>query len=351
MSFLNKIREKLNNEYASIVEEGIFAGDVESYVDTGSYMLNALLSGSFFGGLPGNKITVLAGETSVGKTYLCLSIAKNFLDKDEKSNVVYFESESALTKNMFLERDIDPARVLILPVQTVQEFRHQCLQILEDYMAIEKEERPPLLLIMDSLGNLSTTKEMEDSLSGKETADMTRAKLIKSAFRTITLKLGKAGVALLATNHTYEEQGLFPKKVMSGGSGLQYNSSCTIFLSKRKEKVGTDVVGNIITAKLEKGRLTRENSKVEILLHYKTGLNKYYGLLDFAEKYGMIKKVGNKYQFPGMDKPYMEKYIYKNPTIFFPKEVLDKLNGFCEQEFCYGNLEDEERGEIEDVQQ
>jgi RecA/RadA recombinase len=342
MDFLKQIKKTLNNEYASIVDEGIPTGDITGFIDTGSYAFNALLSGNLFGGLPNNKITVLAGETSVGKTYLCLSILKNFLDQDPKAMAIYYESESALTKEMFIERGIDTKRVLIVPVQTVQEFRHQVLLVLDNYEKLPQKDRNPLLLIIDSLGNLSTTKEMEDSLEGKETADMTRARLIKSAFRTITLKLGKVGAALLATNHTYDEQGLFPRKVMSGGSGPQYNASLTVFLSRRKEKDGTEVIGNVITARLEKARITKENSKVELFLSYKKGLHRYYGLLDLALKYGLVEKIGNKYKFAGDDKTYFEKQIYKKPEEFFTQEFLEKLNVCAEKEFCYGNLLEED---------
>lgn len=338
MSFLQKMKKTLekDNPYVTIVNDGLLS-DVDEYISTGSYTLNGLLSGTIYGGIPNKKITVFAGETTVGKTYLCLSIIKNFLDENENNVCVYMESEGALTKQMFVDREIDPSRVMVIPIQTVQDFRKTTLKILNEYIKDGKPNK--MLMVLDSLGNLSTTKEMEDSLEGKETQDMTRSRLIKSAFRTITLNLAEANVPLIVTNHVYEEQGLYPKKIMSGGSGIHYNASVTIFLSKRKEKDSSgDVVGNILTAKVVKSRITKENTSGELFLSYTKGLNPYYGLLDIAEKYGLVKRVGNKYVF-GNESAF-EKTIYKNPEKYFTKEFLDNLDTYVRKEFSYGMVED-----------
>ena len=188
--FLKSIIKEVGNEYASLVADGVEAGDVESYIDTGSYIFNALLSGSLYGGLPANKITALAGESATGKTYFLMGIIKNFLDKDSDAGVIYFESESALTKQLIIDRGIDPKRMVIFPVTTVQEFRTQTLKVLDSYLLQDEADRKPLFLCLDSLGMLSTTKEVEDTAEGKETRDMTRAQVLKAAFRVLTLKLG-----------------------------------------------------------------------------------------------------------------------------------------------------------------
>ena len=172
MSFLNSIIKELDNEFASVVDEGISAGDCTSFVDTGSYILNALISGSIFGGLPSNKITALAGESSTGKTFFALSIVKHFLDNNPEGQVIYFETESALSKDMMISRDIDVKRVGLVPVTTVQEFRTQSIKVVDEYMKLKKEDRPPLLFVLDSLGMLSTSKEVEDASAGKETRDI-----------------------------------------------------------------------------------------------------------------------------------------------------------------------------------
>jgi RecA/RadA recombinase len=208
--------KETGNEYAAIAEEGIEAGDITGYIGTGSYSLNALLSGSITGGIPANKVTAFAGEPSTGKTFFALNIVREFQKSNPKAFVYYFESESAISKQMLSDRGIDIKRIGILPVATVQEFRTQAIKILDRYM--ELKDAPPMLFVLDSLGNLSTDKEISDMTDGKDTRDMTRAQLIRGAFRVLTLKLGKAKVALVVTNHVYDVTGAYvPIKKMGGG--------------------------------------------------------------------------------------------------------------------------------------
>ena len=282
--FLKSVIKEVGNEYASLVTDGVEDGDVDSYIDTGSYIFNALLSGTIHGGLPANKITALAGESATGKTYFLMGMVKNFLDTNPDAGVIYFESESALTKELIVNRGIDPNRMVIMPVTTVQEFRTQAIKVLDTYLVQDESERKPLFLCLDSLGMLSTTKEVEDTAEGKETRDMTRAQVLKACFRVLTLKLGRAKVPMVVTNHTYDVVGsMFPQKEMGGGSGLKYAASTIIYLSKKKEKDGTEVVGNIIHCKNHKSRLTVENKMVDVRLTYDKGLDRYYGLLELAE--------------------------------------------------------------------
>ena len=199
--FLKDIIKETGNEYASLVSDGA-SGDVTDFIDTGSYIFNALLGGGIHRGLPSNKITAIAGESATGKTFFVLGMCKNFLDQNPDGGVIFFESESAVTKDIIEEREIDSSRMVIMPVTTVQEFRHQAITVLDKYIDQDPSERKPLLLVLDSLGMLSTTKEMEDTQAGKETKDMTRAQIVKAAFRVLTLKLGKAKVPLVITNHT-----------------------------------------------------------------------------------------------------------------------------------------------------
>lgn len=229
--------KEVGNEYASLVSDGIDAGDVDTFIDTGSYVFNALLSGSIYGGIPSNKILALAGESATGKTFFLMGIVKNFLDSNPNAQVVYFESESAITSQMVLDRGIDPDRITIAPVTTVQQFRTEAIKALDYYMATDESERPPMFLCLDSLGMLSTTKEVEDTSEGKETRDMTRAQVLKAAFRVLTLKLGRAKVPMVVTNHTYDVVGsMFPTKEMGGGSGLKYAASSIVYLSKKKTR-------------------------------------------------------------------------------------------------------------------
>ena len=334
MSYLKNLIKTTGNEFASIVEEGVQAADVSGYIDTGSYIFNALLSGSIYDGLPNNKITALAGESATGKTFFALGMCKQFLDDNPESAVIYFESESAITKDMIEDRGIDSSRIVIVPVTTVQEFRTQSIKILDQYIKDQTDMK--MLFVLDSLGMLSTTKEIEDTAAGSETKDMTRAQLVKGAFRVLTLKLGKAGVPLIVTNHTYDEMGLFAKKVMGGGSGLKYAASSIIFLSKKKEKDGKDVIGNIIHCKNEKSRLTIENKMVDVILKYDSGLDRYYGLLDLAVKYGIFKQASTRIELPDGTTQF-GKTINNNPEKYFTKEVLDQINEVAKQEFLYGN--------------
>jgi len=334
--FLKDIIKTTGNEYAALVADGVEAGDVDSFIDTGSYVFNALLSGSIHGGLPANKITALAGESATGKTFFLMGIVKNFLDANPKSGVVYFESESAITKQMVIDRGIDPERMVIVPVTTVQEFRTQSLRILDRYMQEDVNVRRPLFLCLDSLGMLSTTKEVEDTADGKETRDMTRAQVLKAAFRVLTLKLGKAKVPMVVTNHTYDSMGsMFPTKEMGGGSGLKYAASSIIFLSKKKEKDGTEVVGNIVHCKNHKSRLTIENKMVDVRLSYEKGLDKYYGLLDIAEKYNIFKKVSTRYELPDGTKQY-GKSIMSEPDKYFTEDIMKQIEEAVGKEFKYG---------------
>ena len=333
--FLKDVIKETGNEYASLVSDGA-SGDVTDFIDTGSYIFNALLGGGINKGLPSNKITAIAGESATGKTFFVLGMCKNFLDQNPDGGVIFFESESAVTKDIIEERDIDSSRMVIMPVTTVQEFRHQAITVLDKYIDQDPSERKPLLLVLDSLGMLSTTKEMEDTQAGKETKDMTRAQIVKAAFRVLTLKLGKAKVPLIITNHTYDVVGsMFPTKEMGGGSGLKYAASSIVYLSKRKEKDGKEIIGNVIHCKNYKSRLTKENAMIDVRLTYDKGLDQHYGLLDLAIKHGVFKSVSTRVELPDGSKQYA-KTINNEPTKFYTKEVLAKIDEAAKREFLYG---------------
>ena len=334
--FLKDVIKETGNEYASLVSEGLDAGDVDSFIDTGSYTFNALLSGTIFGGLPSNKITAIAGEAATGKTFFALGIVKHFLDKNKDAGVIYFESEGALTKDLVESRGIDSSRLVVVPVATVQEFRHQSIKVLDKYLEHDESKRKPLMFVLDSLGMLSTTKEMEDTAEGKETRDMTRSQIVKAAFRVLTLKLGKAKVPMIMTNHTYDVIGsMFPQKEMGGGSGLKYAASNIVYLSKRKEKDGKEIIGNVIHCKNYKSRLTKENAMIDVRLTYDKGLDQHYGLLDLAVKYGIFKSVSTRIELPDGSKQYA-KTINNEPNKFFTKEVLAQIDEAAKKEFLYG---------------
>jgi RecA/RadA recombinase len=339
-NFLKDIIKETGNEYATLVSEGVDGADVTSFVDTGSYSFNALLSGSIFGGMPGNKITAIAGEAATGKTFFALGICKSFLEKHPDAGVIYFESESAISKDMIEGRGVDAQRMVIVPVATVQEFRNQSIKIIDKYLEQPEDKRKPLMFVLDSLGMLSTTKEMEDTAAGKETRDMTRSQIVKSTFRVLTLKLGKANIPMIMTNHTYDVIGsMFPQKEMGGGSGLKYAASSIVYLGKRKEKDGTEVVGNIIHCKNYKSRLTKENAQIDVRLTYKQGLDRYYGLLELGEEAGVFKKVSTRYELSDGTKVF-GKSINTEPEKYFTDEVLTKIDEYTKRKFSYGSDEE-----------
>jgi len=211
--YLTNLLSKLNNPDAAIVADGIDGADVTGFIDTGSYVLNALLSGSIYGGLPANKISCLAGDPATGKTFYAIGIATQFLKDHKDGVVIYFDTEQAITSDMFAQRGIDSKRIAVVPVATIEEFKNQALKIVNDVLETPEEDRKPIFMVLDSLGMLSTNKEMSDSAEGKDVRDMTKAQLTKATFRVLTLKLGKAKIPLLLTNHTYQVIGCMASNV------------------------------------------------------------------------------------------------------------------------------------------
>ena len=337
MGFLDSVIKDSGNEFAGLVSEGVAAGDITNYVDTGSYIFNALVSGSLFGGLPSNKVTALAGESSTGKTFFALSVVRNFLASNPDGGVIYFETESAISRDMIESRGIDSSRMVLFPVATIEEFRTQACRIVDKYLKEPKDKRQPMMFVLDSLGMLSTSKEMDDISNDKQVRDMTKSQLIKGAFRVLTLKLGQASIPMIVTNHTYDVIGSYvPAKEMGGGTGLKYAASTIIYLGKKKEKDGTELVGNIIKCEAKKSRLSKEGSKVETRLFFDDrGLDKYYGLLELGEKYGVFKRVGNRIAIGGSN--VYPKSILSDPEKYFTDEVMAKLEEAARTEFGYGN--------------
>jgi RecA/RadA recombinase len=337
VNFLKQIVKDSGNKFASIVEDGIEGADVAGFVDTGSYAFNALLSGSLYGGAADNKIIALAGESATGKTYFTLGIVAQFLKNNPEGMVLYFDSEQAVTSDMFEGRGVDAKRVAVFPVATIEEFKTQCVNIVDKVLEMDESERKPMMIVLDSLGMLSTEKEVNDSAEGKNVRDMTRAQGVKATFRVLTMKLGKARIPLVMTNHTYDVVGAYvPTKEMGGGSGLKYAASTIVYLSKKKEKnADGDVIGNIIHCKLYKSRLTKENQQVDVQLNYDTGLNRYYGLVEIAINHGIFKKVSTRIELPDGTTAF-EKTINENPQKYFTDDVMKRLEEAVAKEFKYG---------------
>ena len=333
MDFLKDIVKEIGDDYTKLASD---IDDTETFVDTGSYIFNGLCSGSIFGGVSGNKITAIAGESSTGKTFFSLAVVKNFLDSNPGGYCLYFDTEAAVNRTLLESRGIDLDRLVVVNVVTIEEFRTKALKAVDIYLKKSEEERKPCMFVLDSLGMLSTEKEIRDALDDKQVRDMTKSQLVKGAFRMLTLKLGQANIPMIVTNHTYDVIGSYvPTKEMGGGSGLKYAASTIIYLSKKKEKDGTDVVGNLIKAKTAKSRLSKENQDVTIRLYYdERGLDRYYGLLELGELGGLWKNVAGRYEING--KKIYGKQILAAPEEYFTDDIMEKLDAIARETFAYG---------------
>jgi|TARA_B100001142_G_scaffold68830_1_gene68768 RecA/RadA recombinase len=334
MNFITELAKEIKSEYAQVASE---IDDREEYTDSGCYILNAVLSGSIRGGVSSNKITAIAGESSTGKTFFSLAVVQNFLNDNPEGGVIYFDTESAITKKLLEERSIDTKRCIVSKVLTIEQFRTQALKIVDKCLQTPAEDRKPLMFVLDSLGMLSTEKEITDALNDKQVRDMTKSQLVKGAFRMLTLKLGQANIPMLVTNHTYDVIGAYvPTKEMGGGSGLKYAASTIIYLSKKKEKDGTEVVGNLIKVKTAKSRLSKENKEVTVRLYYdERGLDRYYGLLELGELGGLWKNVAGRYEMDG--KKVYAKAILADPEKYFTDDIMEQLDEIAKQQYSYGS--------------
>lgn len=338
MNFFDDVIKDIGKDTAKLSKD---LEESHTFLDTGSYIFNALCSTSIFGGVSDNKITAIAGAEATGKTFFALSICNNFMKQNPKGGVIYFDTEGAITKELLENRGMDPTGKQFLSIDclTVEDFRTVAYKILDKYNSQEEEKRQPMLIVLDSLGNLSTEKETKDIADGKSVRDMTKAQIVKGTFRVLTQKLSQAKVPLIVLNHTYDVIGSYmPTKEMGGGSGLKYAATTIIYLSKSQEKEGTERVGNIIKAKVIKSRISKESEQISTRLYYdKRGLDKYYGLLELAEKGGIWKKVSTRYEVDG--KKIYASEIYKNPEKYFTQEILEKIDTVAKQTFSYGNGE------------
>ena len=347
MNFLKQLIKEVGDEHTSLAEDGASSAEFTGYIDTGSLIFNAALSGTIFGGMPDNKVLALAGQEAVGKTFFALGLCKHFLDTHDHAGIAWYMSEPAVTVKMLTDRGIDPKRLMFSEPMTVQEFKFAVIKFADAYVALE--EQPPLMMVLDSLGNLSTTKEMEDSTEGKDVLDMTRAKVIRGVFRTIGLKLARAGIPMVVTNHTYDQMDQYKPKMMSGGGGLKYAGDMIAFLTKSKDQDDDKekkVHGDIVHISMQKARFSRPFTKVDVLLNYTTGLDRYYGLLPLAVKAGVFTKLPKGYEYAG--KRVYEKEINASPEEFYTEDVLRVLDDTARKEFQYGTHQEDD-GDTEEV--
>jgi len=314
------------------------ASDFSTFIDTGSYIVNALASGSLYGGIPDTKISVLVGDSQTGKTYFALGLVRNFQRMFQEGIAVFYDTEAAVTKEMMNDRGVDAERVIYASVNTVEEFRHQAVKTLDAYE--EDLNRPRMMMVLDSVGQLSTLKEVKDVREDNQVSDMTRARMLKGTFRVLSLMLAKLKVPLICTNHQYANiSGYGPAMIQSGGSGIKYSASTVLSLSKAKAiDSGKNVIGSLLTVTTGKSRFTKEDMKVKCLLSHTEGLSRYYGLIDLALEAGIWKKHPRHVEVSDGSKHFATA-IYKDPETFFTKDVMEKLEVAAGKKFKYGSKE------------
>lgn len=283
MSIMDKLKKNSKSDFASVLADSKFFNE-KDMVPTDVPMINVALSGSMDGGLaPG--LTVLAGPSKHFKTSFALIMASAYLKKYEDAVLLFYDSEFGSPQAYFENFDIDTSRVLHTPITNVEELKFDMISQLE---GLERGDK--VVVIIDSVGNLASKKELEDAINEKSVADMSRAKALKGLFRMVTPYLNMKDIPLLAVNHTYKEIGLFPKDVVSGGTGIYYSADNIWILGRQQDKQGTEIKGYHFVINVEKSRYVKEKSKIPISVSWDGGVEHWSGLLDVAMSGNYVSK-------------------------------------------------------------
>ena len=283
---MEKMKKGSTIKETSILSKSEFFTE-KDMIQTDVPMINVALSGSLDGGItPG--LTMFAGPSKHFKTAFALLMAAAYLKKYEDAIVLFYDSEFGTPQKYFETFGIDTDRVLHTPITDVEELKHDIMNQLQN---ISKGER--VMIILDSIGNLASKKEIEDSIEGKSVADMTRAKQMKSLFRMVTPHLTIKDIPMIVVNHTYKEIGMFPKDIVGGGTGSYYSADTIWILGRQQDKTGTEVTGYNFIINIEKSRYVREKSKIPITVSFDGGIQKYSGLLDIALEGNFVAKPSN----------------------------------------------------------
>lgn len=335
----------------TIASDRLSAAEYSGTINTGSLILNGAISGSLYGGMPNNKITALCGMAGTYKTYFVLQLAAQFQADNPEGKVIWYDSESATTTQMMQSRGVDTDRVFLPKPYTVEEVRNHMVQFLDQYNGLDQADREPIMIVIDSVSAYPSRKETQDSIDGRDTTDMTRAKAWASLFRVIQLRLSSAKVPLLCTSHTMMEIGAYVPTQKPKGAGESLIFAASTILMLRKSKLSEEVdgtkeqVGNIVTASVYKARFTREGKKVQCRMNFNTGLDPYYGLVDLALKHKVFKKVGKRIEVSSGESVF-ESVIEKNPKKYFTESVMSELEEAAKAEFCFG--QDDNKNNTED---
>ena len=286
MSIMDKLRSNSKIKETQILSESKFFTEADM-VPTDVPMINVALSGSMDGGLaPG--LTVLAGPSKNFKTSFGLIMASAYLKKYKDAVLLFYDSEFGSPQSYFENFDIDTSRVLHVPITNVEELKFDIVGQME-----QLDRKDKVIIMIDSIGNLASKKELDDAINEKSVADMSRAKALKGLFRMCTPYLNMKDIPLVAVNHTYQEIGLFPKAIVSGGTGIYYSADNIWILGRQQDKKGTEIQGYHFVINVEKSRYVKEKSKIPITVSWEGGVQKYSGLLDVALETGHVVKPSN----------------------------------------------------------
>jgi len=336
MSLLDKLKKNSTIKESSTLSKSKFFNE-KDMVTTEVPMINVALSGSLDGGLtPG--LTMWAGPSKHFKTAFSLLMAKSYMDKYPEAVLLFYDSEFGTPIKYFETFEIDMDRVMHTPLTDIEQLKFDIMQQLQEINRGDK-----LIIVLDSIGNLASKKEVEDALEGKSVADMSRAKQVKSLFRMVTPHLNLKDIPMIVVNHTYKEIGLYPKDIVGGGTGSYYSADNIFILGRQQEKSGTEIVGYNFIINVEKSRYVKEKSKIPVSVSFDGGISKWSGLLDLAIESGHVIKPSNGWyskvdKDTGVveDKKYREK---DTDTKEFWQPILDQksFNDFVEDKYRYSN--------------
>jgi len=330
MSLLDKLKKNSTIKETEVLDKSKFFNK-KDMIQTSVPMMNVALSGSLEGGLsPG--LTVFAGPSKHFKTAFSLLLAKSYLDKYEDAIVLFYDSEFGSPQSYFDSFGIDTSKVLHTPITDIEQLKFDAMSQINN---IERGDH--VIIIVDSVGNLASKKEVDDALEGKSVADMTRAKQMKSLFRMVTPHLNIKDIPMIVVNHTYSEMGLYPKQIVSGGTGIYYSADNIFIIGRQQEKDGTDVIGYNFIVNVEKSRFVKEKSKIPIEVSFEGGISKWSGLLDVALAGGFVVKPSNGwYSIAGEEKKHRIKDTYTK-DFWLPVLKSKEFKQYIEDKYLVGS--------------
>jgi RecA/RadA recombinase len=342
-ALLDKLKKNSTIKETNVLSESkLFS--TKDLIQTSVPALNVALSGKLDGGLtPG--LTIFAGPSKHFKTAFAMMLVKSFLDKYDDGIVLFYDSEFGAPQSYFENFGIDTGKVVHTPITDIEQLKHDIMKQINE---LERKDR--VMIVVDSVGNLASKKEVDDALDGKSVADMTRAKQMKSLFRMITPHLTIKDIPMVVVNHTYMEIGMFPKAIVSGGTGIYYSADNIFIIGRQQEKQGTEVIGYNFIINVEKSRFVREKSKIPIEVTFEGGISKWSGLLDIALESGHVIKPSNGwYQLATEEKKYRLNDTY-NKEFWLPVLTDPTFSEWVEKRYrmAGGQMMEGENVEIPD---